>query len=105
MRTIPFAQQAAAVSASEPKSVAERAQLLGGIACCLDLLCGNGQLDEGREESRTLYAIVRVVGERAVELTQADARLSLGQPEQRQAGLRLSPGLRRSVKPRSETLT
>ena len=62
------------------------------MACCLELLCGSGELDEGRQKPRALHAIVRIIGKRALELTKPDAWLAQGEPEQRQAGLRLAAG-------------
>jgi len=75
----------------------QRGQLSGGVARGLNLSCCHGQLDEGREESRALDASGWNIGERAVELTEADARPPLGKPEQCQAGLRFCTGFQRAA--------
>ena len=46
----------------------ERVELYGGVTCRLHLFRGDGDLDEGGEEPRSLHAIVWDVGERPREL-------------------------------------
>ena len=78
----------------------EPVELCSGVVRRLDLLGGDGELDEGGKEPCSLHAIASDVGERPRELRQPYAWLSLGEPQERKPGLGLPSGLDRGSKRR-----